>query len=81
MSRLWLQSIPIEAEGEPPTAFVWEGRRYVVHEVVRQWRIDTEWWRGRIWRTVYTVITTGGLCVDLYRDCLTGAWYLQRVWD
>jgi hypothetical protein len=53
-----------------------------VAEVAKQWRVDVDWWRGEpVTRDYYKLTTTTGLLVIVYRDLLTGAWYLQRLYD
>ncbi len=64
-----------------PRAFLWRGRRHPVAAVVRRWRVDTGWWRHRVWREYVTVVTATGLLAVLYQDLRTGAWYLARVYD
>ena len=84
MTRFWPQgaavSVQVDAAGRP-TAFRWKGRRHPVAAVVRTWRVDTGWWRRRVWREYVTVVTTTGLLAVLYRDVEGGGWYLVRVYD
>ncbi len=40
-----------------------------------------DWWRVRIWREYFKLTTGTGLLVVIYRDLLSGAWYLQRLYD
>lgn len=65
-----------DAEGRP--ARVRGDRRW--HEVTsirEHWRIDDEWWRLTISRAYYSVILDRGRLATLYRDLVTGDWYLQ----
>ncbi len=81
MTHLWLQVLPILVEDCPPTCFVWNGQSYRVAQMMSVWRLDTAWWRGRIWRDNYRLLTDNGLLVDVYQDLDSQAWFLQRVWD
>ncbi|MCB0209356.1 MAG: hypothetical protein KDJ52_08505 [Anaerolineae bacterium] len=49
--------------------------------VAKRWRVDQDWWRGRIWREYFKLTTKTGLLVIIYRDLLTGEWFLQRLYD
>ena len=46
-----------------------------------RWRVDGEWWRGRIWRDYFRLTTATGLRVVIYHDLLTDEWCLQRLLD
>jgi hypothetical protein len=52
-----------------------------VQGIAKRWRVDVDWWRGRVWREYFKLTTHTGLLVILYRDVLTGRWYLQRLYD
>jgi len=81
----------LSPEGEPitvtsevdgtPRAFEWRGHFHLVTGVAKRWRVDQGWWRRRIWREYYKLSTDTGLLVIIYRDLLTGQWYLQRLYD
>lgn len=51
MTRLWREGDPItvvaNAAGEPGT-FIWRGQAHRVAAITRRWRLDIEWWHGRI---------------------------------
>lgn len=92
MTRLWPNGQPITAisskqsrsdpvPGEEPVRFTWQGRTHQVVEVTKAWRVDIDWWRGRIWRAYFKLSTDTGLLVILYQDLLNGEWYLQRLYD
>lgn len=84
MTRLWPEGVPIEvvqdADGAP-LSFRWEGRRHGVCVLSNAWRVDVAWWSDRRWRAYYKLTTDTGLLVAVYRDLLTEAWYLQRLYD
>lgn len=84
MTRLWPQGEPITVQHDEqlaPRSFIWQGRRHPVQQIAKRWRVDQDWWRGRIWREYFKVATGSGLLVVLYRDFLSGEWFLQRVYD
>ncbi|MEA3459622.1 MAG: hypothetical protein U9R11_02940, partial [Chloroflexota bacterium] len=64
-----------------PRSFEWRGRTHPVKEMCRRWRVDEGWWRSRIWREYFKLVTATGLLVVIYRDKLTDRWYLSRLYD
>ena len=84
MTRLWPEGLPLTVQangaGQPQT-FTWQGKRHPIDTITRDWRLDLEWWRQRVWRAYFKVSTTTGLVVVLYQDLATGAWCLQRLYD
>jgi hypothetical protein len=84
MTHLWPAGTPITVEYDDllaPLAFTWQARPYRVQAVTKRWRLDQGWWQQRVWREYFKLTTTNGLLVIIYRDLLSGAWYLQRVYD
>jgi hypothetical protein len=49
-----------------------------VAQIREIWQVDDEWWREPISRRYATLVLEDGLTVTLYRDLLTGKWYLQE---
>ena len=64
-----------------PASFTWQGQTHQVDEITREWRVDIDWWRGRVWRAYFKLSTDTGLLVVIYQDLLGGEWYLQRLYD
>lgn len=84
MTRLWPQGEPITVESDgllTPQVFIWREQVHPVQVVAKRWRVDVEWWQQRVWREYFKVTTQTGLLVIIYRDLLTGSWYLQRLYD
>jgi len=84
MTRLWPEGAPIRVRVDAlgaPESFTWEKRRHVVTQIARRWRVDEEWWRGRVWREYFKVATRAGLLAVVYHDLASKQWYLQRVYD
>jgi hypothetical protein len=87
VTRLWPVGLPISvindgvAEYARPAGFAWQGQTHQVDEITREWRVDIDWWRGRIWRAYFKLSTSTGLLVIVYQDLLSGEWYLQRLYD
>jgi hypothetical protein len=84
MTRLWTHGEPIMVDSDGllvPQAFVWREQSHPVQAVAKRWRVDIEWWQQRVWREYFKVTTQTGLLVIIYRDLLTGSWYLQRLYD
>lgn len=84
MTRFWPRGLPIRVEVDAagmPRRLRWQERGHAVRYIVHRWRVDTGWWRGRVWREYMTLITTTGLLVVVYRDLTSGKWFLQRLYD
>ena len=84
MTLLWPAGAPIEVQHNnllEPQYFEWQGQKYQVQSIAKRWRIDQDWWQQRIWREYFKLTTREGLLVIIYRDLLTGQWYLQRLYD
>lgn len=84
MSKLFREAIRLEAaEGfqHKPIAFLYKGRRERVRETLKRWRVVQGWWKRPVIREYFQVKTESGTVCELYRDLLTGVWYLQRVYD
>jgi hypothetical protein len=84
MTRLWSKgvSIVVQSGSDSPEHLIWQSQTHHVAAVVKQWRVNVDWWRGEsVARDYYKVTTTTGLLLIIYRDLQTGAWYLQRLYD
>ncbi|MBI5961724.1 MAG: hypothetical protein HY866_23505 [Chloroflexi bacterium] len=83
MTYLWPDGLPIQVESDEqgaPLCFTWEGT-HKVDNIANRWRVDDDWWRGRVWREYFKLTTDTGLLVILFRDVLSGDWFLQRLYD
>ena len=84
MTHLWPDGLPIPVEADAlgvPRRFEWLGQTHKVEIVANRWRVDEDWWRGRIWREYFKLATDTGLLVVVFRDLVGGGWYLQRLYD
>ena len=84
MTHLWPDGLPIAVESDAlgvPQRFTWRGQAHTVEIVANRWRVDEDWWRGRIWREYFKLATDTGLLVVVFRDLVSGGWYVQRVYD
>jgi hypothetical protein len=90
MTRLWPAGCPISvtnagdnsnAGHARPVNFAWQNQTHRVDEITREWRVDIDWWRGRVWRDYFKVSTDTGLLVIIFQDLVSGEWYLQRLYD
>jgi protein ImuB len=62
--------------------FRWQDREYKVAQLHGPERIVTGWWRtGMIRRDYYRVETTTGARFWLFRECQSGHWFLQGVFE
>ena len=84
MSKLFQRAIRIQvSEGVhyEPIMLLYRGRQEKVAEILKQWRVTRCWWSKGIQREYFQIRTEAGVAGELYRDLLTGTWYLQRVYD
>ena len=84
MTHLWPEGEPIHVmsdAAQTPRAFDWREQTHQVQQIAKRWRVDVDWWRGRVWREYFKLTTHTGLLVILYHDLLAGGWYLQRLYD
>ncbi len=84
MSRFWPDGVPITVacnDLATPVAFKWEGNEHVVIQIIDRWRVDEGWWRRRIWREYFQLVTRSGLLVLIYHDIRAAEWSLQRLYD
>ena len=84
MTYLWPDGDPIEVQADAmgtPQQFTWRRQAHPVERVARRWRVDVDWWRGRVWREYFKVTTQTGLLVVIYRDFIGDTWYLPRLYD
>ncbi len=84
MTHLWLRGSPIRVRADPlgaPRSFTWQGRYHVVARITRRWRVDEQWWRGRVWREYFKLATRSGLLVEVFHDLVSGGWFVQRLYD
>lgn len=84
MTRLWSGGIVVQVwlNGDAELVRVrWQGQVHAIEQVANHWRIDVGWWRLRLWRDYYKILTTSGLLMIVYHDLVQDTWYLQRVYD
>lgn len=84
MSKLFQQPLLLEVEEDiqhQPIAFLYKAKKERVGETLKRWRITQWWWKASVEREYFEVRTETGIVCELYRDLLTGAWYLQRIYD
>ncbi len=84
MNPFWIPGQPIEIRrsGESPQAFRWEKRWHRVQDVSAHWRVHTLWWtEDEVCRDYWEVTTDSGLLSVLYRDMLSDAWHLERIYE
>ncbi len=84
MTRLWLSGLALavwlDDEGIP-IRLRWEEQTHPVQGISNRWRVDVRWWRARIWRDYFQLVTTTGLLLVVYHDLVDDRWYLQRMYD
>ncbi len=84
MSRLFREAIKLEVQEDIQhnlVTFLYKGRRVGVAETLKRWRVAQEWWKSPVEREYFQVRIESGTVCELYRNLLTGVWYLQRIYD
>lgn len=84
MTHFWPEGQPVEVTADDlwtPLWFTWGDHRHPVQLILDRWRVDEDWWRGRVWREYFRLITRSGLLVELFHDLTAEGWYIQRVYD
>lgn len=84
MTRFWPDGVPIAVTCDAlatPQSFAWQGHRHVVTAIRDRWRVDEGWWRRRVRREYFQLVTASGLLAEVYHDLPDGPWLLQRVYD
>jgi hypothetical protein len=84
MTHFWPEGKLIQVEADAlwtPLHLTWDGGRHPVQVILDRWRVDEDWWRERVWREYFRLITRTGLLVEVFHDLTAGEWYVQRVYD
>ena len=84
MTHLWPAGELIQVDSDSlavPQRFTWQGQSHGVRHVAKRWREDQGWWKQRIWREYFKISTDSGLLVIIYRDLVSGNWYIQRWYN
>ena len=84
VTRLWLRGQPISVKADAlgtPLRFQWRSSLHIVQSIAKRWRVDEEWWRGRVWREYFKLSTNSGMLVIIFHDLIGGEWFLQRLYD
>jgi hypothetical protein len=85
VTRLWPKGELVQTWGDErtPAGFVWQGMPHRILEVCNRWRVHARWWEPgeALWQEYLKVATDGGFLCLIYRDLLTGDWFLSRLYD
>lgn len=84
MTPFWAEGMLVLVEADPlwtPLVMTWGEAAHPVQVILDRWRVDEDWWRGRVWREYFRLITRTGLLVEVYHDLSGDTWWLQRVYD
>lgn len=63
--------------GGRPRSIRLRGKEWRVKQILEIWQVDDEWWREPISRRYATLALEGGRMTTVFRDQVTGRWYLQ----
>ena len=80
MSRRVDEPVVVQLRDTRPVAFIWQGRRRIVREIVEEWQEAGRWWEGEGERRFVRLLTTDSAC-ELYCHLPSGQWYLHRILD
>lgn len=73
--------VVMSTPGGPPAWLKWDDREYAIERSWGPERIETGWWRaGDVRRDYFTVETTDGERLWLYRDLTGGGWFVHGVY-
>jgi len=88
MPRSFAPARPLEvwcdARADRPRRLRWRGRTICVAVVEASWRWDEGWWHGAAGATsreYHRLVTRDGLRCVVYRDRVSGHWYLEAILD
>lgn len=84
MTRFWPAGVPVQVTIDGlwmPLTVAWDGETHPVQALIDRWRVDEDWWRGRVWREYFWLTTRTGLLLEVFHDLTTDGWYLQRLYD
>jgi hypothetical protein len=88
MSRLMAEPVRLEVEavdGVPRRVSIPPTGRHPVRAVSARWRVQTDWWRVPVareyWKLTLQRSSVDELLCEIYRDQLSGEWYLIRLYD
>lgn len=82
MAKFFNPAIPIkvqESSNRYPIGFIYNRKPAKVRQINRQWRIREGWWHNEAVREYFQLETSRFVCM-IYRDMLTGKWFLQRIY-
>ena len=83
MTRLLADPVGVEVElsqGAPVRVREGQGALRRVDRVCARWRVEADWWRVPVAREYWKLLLGETVC-EVYRDRLTGQWWLSRVYD
>jgi hypothetical protein len=62
-------------------SFSWRGETYIVTAVLEKWADTGAWWECEPEKVFYRLLADDGGLYELYQECLSGKWYLYKVYD
>lgn len=83
MTRLYkdARTLDVQTRDDIPIAIQWGSAWHPIQHITLSWQMDVNWWRERIYRDYYKVLTQKGLILVIYHDLLTDLWAIQRIYD
>lgn len=77
------EAIQVWGPAERPAGFHWRGTTHRIADVWNCWRLHTRWWEPdqTVWREYLKVTTDQEVLCLLYRDLVSGDWFLARIYD
>ena len=79
MTKLYLEPITVEREGEELRTFTWRRKVHHITAVLQRWIVRVDWWRQEISRQYYKVECENLGTYEIY--CERGGWFLERLYD
>jgi hypothetical protein len=86
MTYLWLDGLPIRVETDStgrPQYLIWKGKKHEIRRILNRWIFHDLWWSKdeEIWRDYYYLTTQSGLMATIFKDNVSGIWYIYRLYD
>lgn len=85
MARLFVPAKKVRVRTDPAgevAALYWRGH-WERARACNRWRLEDDWWRpgGEVVREYRKLLTDSSLVCVVYRDEVTGEWYIERIMD
>ena len=86
MTYIWQDGLPIEVNSDrdgQPKSLIWNRKKHPIHRIFNRWIFHDYWWADdeHEWRDYYFIITETHLILVIFRDVLSGSWFIYQMYD